>query len=87
MGVGPVAEVIGFRGKIEFDASRPDGAPQKLLDVWPSTLWLARADRAARRLVRMYADFVAHYPELRRQAESTAPRSAVRDDSHADSAQ
>ena len=34
-----IAEVVGFRGKIEFDASRPDGAPQKLLDVWPSTLW------------------------------------------------
>ena len=28
-----VADVIGFPGDIEFDTSRPDGAPQKLLDV------------------------------------------------------
>ena len=28
-----VAEVVGFAGKIEFDVSRPDGAPRKLLDV------------------------------------------------------
>lgn len=27
-----VAEVCGFRGRIEFDASRPDGTPRKLLD-------------------------------------------------------
>lgn len=28
-----VADVVGFRGAIVFDPSRPDGAPQKLLDV------------------------------------------------------
>ena len=28
-----VAEVVGFEGKIVFDASKPDGTPQKLLDV------------------------------------------------------
>jgi GDP-L-fucose synthase len=28
-----VAEVVGFHGAIEFDASKPDGAPRKLLDV------------------------------------------------------
>lgn len=28
-----VAEVVGFRGRIEFDASKPDGTPRKLLDV------------------------------------------------------
>jgi GDP-L-fucose synthase len=28
-----VAEVVGYPGKIVFDTSRPDGAPQKLLDV------------------------------------------------------
>jgi GDP-L-fucose synthase len=30
---GLIAEVVGFRGRIEFDASKPDGAPRKLLDV------------------------------------------------------
>ena len=28
-----VSKVVGYQGKIEFDASRPDGAPRKLLDI------------------------------------------------------
>ena len=28
-----VADVVGYTGEIVFDTSRPDGAPQKLLDV------------------------------------------------------
>ena len=28
-----VAEVTGFRGRIAFDATKPDGAPRKLMDV------------------------------------------------------
>jgi GDP-L-fucose synthase len=28
-----IAEITGFKGKIKFDASKPDGAPRKLLDV------------------------------------------------------
>ena len=28
-----VMKTVGFRGKLEFDASKPDGTPQKLLDV------------------------------------------------------
>lgn len=28
-----VAEIVGYRGEITFDASRPDGTPRKLLDV------------------------------------------------------
>lgn len=28
-----VADVIGYRGRLVFDTSRPDGAPRKLLDV------------------------------------------------------
>jgi len=28
-----VAEVVGYTGALSFDTSRPDGAPQKLLDV------------------------------------------------------
>jgi GDP-L-fucose synthase len=39
-----VAEVVGYRGEIVFDASRPDGTPQKLLDVSVLTKlgWTAR---------------------------------------------
>ena len=28
-----VRRVVGFDGSLEFDPSRPDGAPRKLLDV------------------------------------------------------
>jgi GDP-L-fucose synthase len=28
-----VAEVVGYKGKIKFDTTKPDGTPQKLLDV------------------------------------------------------
>ena len=28
-----IARVVGFEGKITFDAEKPDGAPRKLLDV------------------------------------------------------
>ena len=28
-----VAEVVGFRGKIVYDTSKPDGTPRKLLDI------------------------------------------------------
>ncbi|MBW0294685.1 GDP-fucose synthetase [Shewanella xiamenensis] len=31
--VETVAKVVGFKGKIVFDASKPDGAPRKLMDV------------------------------------------------------
>lgn len=31
--VETVAEITGFKGHIEFDASKPDGAPRKLMDV------------------------------------------------------
>jgi GDP-L-fucose synthase len=73
-----IAEVVGFRGKIEFDTSRLDGAPQKLLDVSAINALGWRAQTELREgLQRMYADFVAHYPELSRQADSTAPRSAI----------
>jgi len=28
-----ICEVVGFRGSLRYDQSRPDGAPRKLLDV------------------------------------------------------
>ena len=73
-----VAEVVGFSGKIDYDASRPDGAPQKLLDVSAINALGWRAQTPLREgLQRMYADFVARYPELRKQTQSPPPRSAV----------
>lgn len=31
--VETVAKVVGYQGRIEFDSSKPDGAPRKLMDV------------------------------------------------------
>ena len=55
-----IAEVVGYKGTLSFDASRPDGTPRKLLDVsklsalgWRATTPLRDGLKAA------YADFVA----------------------------
>jgi len=55
-----VADVVGYRGTLTFDISRPDGAPQKLLDVskleklgWRAKIPLRQGLAAA------YADFLA----------------------------
>jgi GDP-L-fucose synthase len=65
-----VAEVVGYRGKIEFDTSRPDGAPRKLLDVsrinalgWRAAIPLRDG------LARMYADFLKRYDAIRAETE------------------
>jgi GDP-L-fucose synthase len=46
--VETVAKVVGFTGEIEFDATKPDGAPRKLMDVsrlaslgWQASIELA----------------------------------------------
>jgi GDP-L-fucose synthase len=55
-----VAEVVGYTGKLSFDASRPDGAPQKLLDVSKLTALGWRAKTPLREgLAAAYADFLA----------------------------
>jgi GDP-L-fucose synthase len=55
-----VAEVVGYPGELVFDPSRPDGAPQKLLDVskltklgWRPKIPLREGIQAA------YADYLA----------------------------
>lgn len=56
-----VAEVVGFRGRLRFDAARPDGAPLKALDSTPllEMGWRPRADfRAA--LAETYHWFLHH---------------------------
>ena len=44
-----IADVVGFRGQIVFDPSRPDGTPRKLLDVGRLTAlgWRPRIDLSA----------------------------------------
>ena len=54
-----VGETIGYRGRIEFDASKPDGAPRKLMDShrlnalgWQANVKLQDG------LAKAYADFL-----------------------------
>ena len=54
-----VAEVVGYRGELVFDTSRPDGTPQKLLDVSRLAALGWRATTPLRGgLERAYADFL-----------------------------
>ncbi len=56
-----VAGAVGFRGALEFDKSKPDGTPRKLLDV--SRLrrlgWSPRIDLESG-IAAAYEDFLAH---------------------------
>jgi GDP-L-fucose synthase len=55
-----VADVVGYRGRFEFDTSRPDGAPQKLSDVTELTRLGWRAQIPLREgIAAAYADFLA----------------------------
>jgi GDP-L-fucose synthase len=61
-----VADVVGYRGEIVFDTSRPDGTPRKLLDVSPINALGWRATTPLRDgLQRMYANFQARYDAIR----------------------
>lgn len=57
-----VKQAIGFPGKLEFDATKPDGTPRKLLDVkrLESLGWRART-RLEDGLALAYRDFVARH--------------------------
>jgi GDP-L-fucose synthase len=61
-----VADVVGYRGRIEQDTSRPDGTPRKLLDVsrihalgWRPTIPLREGIEST------YRWFVEHHAEAR----------------------
>ena len=55
-----VSEIVGYRGALAFDTSRPDGSPQKLLDVSKLSALGWRAKVPLREgLAAAYADFLA----------------------------
>lgn len=61
-----VAEVVGFRGRIVQDTSRPDGTPRKLLDLSRITALGWRAEIALRDGIEStYRWFVTHRAEAR----------------------
>ena len=60
--VETICEVVGFQGTLEWDTSKPDGTPRKLMDVsklhhlgWKHTIDLKEGIRLA------YQDFVEKY--------------------------
>jgi GDP-L-fucose synthase len=55
-----VCEVVGFRGELVFDTSKPDGTPRKLMDVslLASRGWRARTG-LPEGIARAYADFLS----------------------------
>jgi GDP-L-fucose synthase len=63
---GLVAEIVGYRGKLVFDTSRPDGPPRKLLDVSKITAlgWTAKTP-LREGLQATYKDFLAHGATMR----------------------
>ncbi|MEP1143712.1 MAG: GDP-L-fucose synthase [Henriciella sp.] len=61
-----MAEVTGFKGALEFDASKPDGTPRKLMDVsklerlgWKSSIALKEG------LTSTYAWFLEHQDDFK----------------------
>ena len=73
-----VADVVGYHGEFVFDASKPDGAPQKLLDVSELARLGWRAKTPLREgIAAAYADFLASgggRSGLRLKAEAYAAR-------------
>lgn len=56
-----IADVVGFKGMIEFDTTKPDGTPRKLLDVSKLSALGWRAPTGLRDgLVSAYRDFHMH---------------------------
>jgi GDP-L-fucose synthase len=56
-----VADVVGYPGRFVFDTSRPDGAPQKLLNVSELTRLGRRAKTTLREgIAASYRDFLAN---------------------------
>jgi GDP-L-fucose synthase len=60
-----VRDVVGYRGKLEFDRSRPDGTPRKLLDVSKLSAlgWTATTPLRAG-LLAAYAEFMSRRQEV-----------------------
>jgi GDP-L-fucose synthase len=55
-----VADVVGYQGTLEFDASKPDGTPRKLMDVGRLNAMGWRATTGMREgLAAAYRDFMA----------------------------
>ena len=61
-----VADIVGYRGKLVFDANRPDGPPRKLLDISKISAlgWMAKTP-LREGLQATYNDFLARGADVR----------------------
>jgi len=61
-----IAKVVGYKGEVVFDASKPDGAPRKLLNVdkLQSLGWRSEVDLTSG-LEATYGWFLSNQGELR----------------------
>ena len=73
---GTIREVVGFRGRLVFDRSKPDGAPRKLLDVTRLARlgWRAKTELRAG-LAGTYRWFLDHRHPAARDRGRTGVRS------------
>ncbi len=63
-----VGKTVGYQGQIEFDPSKPDGAPRKLMDSSRLTsLGWQPATNLTQGLAAAYADFLKNHDQLRMQ--------------------
>ncbi len=64
-----ISEVVSYKGRIEWDASRPDGTPRKLLDASriQALGWTPRT-KLRDGIARAYSDFLQHHAEGARVA-------------------
>ena len=62
-----IAKVVGYQGDIQFDSSKPDGTPRKLMDVSRLSKlgWQAKID-LENGLTNTYQWFLDHAAEVRR---------------------
>lgn len=73
-----IAKTVGFTGRLEFDASKPDGTPRKLLDISRMRELGWRARTALRDgLAQTYQDFLAGKATARPAAEGPGTRGAA----------
>jgi GDP-L-fucose synthase len=57
-----VKDVVGFEGTLEFDASKPDGTPRKLMDVgWLNAMGWKVMTEMREGLAVAYRDFLASH--------------------------
>jgi len=72
-----IREIVGFKGRLAFDASKPDGTPRKQLDVsrMKNLGWLARIP-LREGLVALYRDYLAIAADAKAQRGDAAQRRA-----------